>query len=302
MSLDIPRVCGVQRENNIPEGVLVPGSQPYQVTSCFDESTQNSLKSTLIEVRGVSKSFRIQQASFCVFEGLNLAIEEGSFVSIVGPSGCGKSTLLKVIAGLQRPTSGSVFFKGEPVTKPPANMIYLFQQYPKSVFPWRTVWQNVLFGIEDKKDLDRGEIQERGRKYLALVGLQGNETLYPSQLSGGMQQRLAIARALACEPEVVLMDEPFSAVDALTRMKLQQLLLEIWDRVNITVIFVTHDVEEAALLSRRVIALTRTPAIIDKDLRIDLPYPRNHLTTREDPRFGSYRRELLHSIFQAESM
>lgn len=262
----------------------------------------HSKEPDFISAKKVEVSFLQENSSFVVFKDIDLNIEEGTFVSIVGPSGCGKTTLLKVIAGLQEASSGKVFFKDREVVGPPKNMVYVFQQYSKSIFPWRTILQNAVYGIEDDKSLSKKEILQKGRKYLELVGLKGSENLYPSQLSGGMQQRLAIARALVCEPKVLLMDEPFSAVDALTRMKLQQMMLEIWTEMNVSVIFVTHDVEEAIYLSSRVISLTKSPAQIDKDIMIDLPYPRRQLETRENQKYVTYRHDLLESIFKAEGM
>jgi NitT/TauT family transport system ATP-binding protein len=259
-------------------------------------------KKPLISVDKVEVSYQLNNEPFVVFKDIDLTIEPGSFVSIVGPSGCGKTTLLKVMSGLQDATGGKVRLKDKVISGPPENMVYVFQQYSKSIFPWRTVWQNVVYGIEDNKKLSKKEIEQKAKKYLELVGLDGKDKLYPSQMSGGMQQRLAIARALACEPEVLLMDEPFSAVDALTKMKLQQMLLDIWSKMNVTIIFVTHDVEEAVYLSSRIISLTKSPATIDKDLHIDLAYPRNQLKTKEDEKFIHYRHELLKSIFQAEGM
>ena len=176
---------------------------------------------------------------------------------MIGPSGCGKSTLLKLIAGLETPSAGEVRFNGRCVDGPAKGMIYVFQQYTKSIFPWRTVIQNVEFGLSSHKRLGRKEARERCREYIRLVGLAGYEDYHPYQLSGGMQQRVCIARALICEPEVLLMDEPFSAVDAMTRAVLQELILKIWQTVPVTILFVTHDVEEAVFLSTRIISLTR---------------------------------------------
>ena len=165
-----------------------------------------------------------------MFDGLSCEIEKGSFLSIVGPSGCGKSTLLKLISGLETPTQGEVVFNGRRSPARAKGMIYVFQQYTKSIFPWRTVIQNVEFGLSSYKTLvRRKEARERCREYIRLVGLEGYENYYPYQLSGGMQQRVCIARALICEPDVLLMDEPFSAVDALTRAILQELILKIWE-------------------------------------------------------------------------
>jgi NitT/TauT family transport system ATP-binding protein len=180
-------------------------------------------------------------------------------------------------------------------------MIYVFQQYEKSIFPWRTVAHNVALGIEDRSDISRAECRERCARYLELVGLAGVADRFPGQLSGGMQQRVAIARALVCEPDVLLMDEPFSAVDALTRAALQDLLLEVRKRLGITVLFVTHDVDEAVYLSTRVVALTRAPAQIDSSVPIDLPYPRDQITTRESESFIAYRHRLLSRVLAQQA-
>lgn len=255
----------------------------------------------LISLRGVGKSFRVGNGSLNVFDSVSFDISSGQFVTIIGASGCGKSTLLQVIAGLSRPTSGTVTFKGQPVTSPPSGMIHVFQQYTKSVFPWRSVEQNMRFGLERLK-VDRREAERRVSRTLALIGLHGYESYFPSQLSGGMQQRLALGRALVCEPEVILMDEPFSAVDALTRMHLQQQLLEIWEQLRTTIVFVTHDVEEALLLSQRVICLGERPAVIQEDLVIDLPHPRSAVTTKEDPEFLRLRHHLLDRVLSSHSL
>src|SRR6185503_9877205 len=197
-----------------------------------------------------------------------------SFVSIIGPSGCGKSTLLQIMAGLAAPTSGEVFFRSTRVQEPPPDVVYVFQQYTRSLFPWKTVERNVAFGLENKGTLSRSEIGSRTREMIGLVKLTGFERHYPWQLSGGMQQRVAIARALACRPAVLLMDEPFSAVDALTRVGLQELVRSLWRKLGLTVVFVTHDVDEGVYLSTRVVALTRAPGAVAADLPIVLPDPR----------------------------
>jgi NitT/TauT family transport system ATP-binding protein len=226
-----------------------------------------------------------------VFEDLRFDIAEGEFLTIVGPSGCGKSTLLKIIAGLVAPSSGCVRLRGAPVSTPPREMIYVFQQYEKSIFPWLSVRDNVGFGLRDAR-----ERAERTRRFIERVHLEGYESYYPSQLSGGMQQRVALARALACQPAVLLMDEPFSAVDALTRASLQQLVLELWQELKLTVLFVTHDVDEAVFVSSRVLALAGRPARVDIDRPIELPYPRDPVRSHEDPRFIARRSELYLSI------
>jgi NitT/TauT family transport system ATP-binding protein len=255
----------------------------------------------ILAVKGVEKRFVVQGRTTTVFDAFDFAVEEGSFVSIVGPSGCGKSTLLKLMAGLDSTSGGAVLFKGNRVHEPPKGVIYVFQQYTKSIFPWRTVLENVAFGLEHQRGLSNYAARERCAEHIRLVGLEGYEDYYPSQLSGGMQQRVAIARALVCKPDVLMMDEPFSAVDALTRANLQQLVLKIWQSIPLTVVFVTHDVDEAAYLSSRVVSLSRAPARIADDVEIDLPHPRDQLKTRSEPRYIAARERLLSRILAAEN-
>jgi NitT/TauT family transport system ATP-binding protein len=221
-------------------------------------------------------------------------------VSIIGPSGCGKSTLLQIMAGLATATSGDVLFGETRVEGPPRDVVYVFQQYTRSLFPWKTVERNVAFGLESKGTLSRDEIAARTREMIGLVKLDGFERHYPWQLSGGMQQRVAIARALACRPAVLLMDEPFSAVDALTRAGLQELLRALWRELGLTVVFVTHDVDEGVYLSTRVVALTRAPGTIAIDIPIDLPSPRDQIATRALPAYLDYRARLLAQLFADE--
>jgi len=255
-----------------------------------------------IAARNVVKSFTTRGKESVILDGVTIDVAEGEFLTIVGPSGCGKTTLLQLFAGLQPVTSGSIEVDGKAIQGPPSGIVYVFQQYGKSVFPWRTVLGNVVFGLERKKGMSKAERHAIGREMLELVGLAGYEDHYPSQLSGGMQQRLAIARALAPQPRVLLMDEPFSALDALTRAKLQQLVLDIWQKLGITVIFVTHDIEEALLLSTRVIALHKSPANIDIDLADDFAHPRNLISLGEDPDYLAMRRTLLSSIYRQEGL
>ena len=254
----------------------------------------------IIEIKDLTKEFSVNGRVLTVFDGLSCQIEKGSFLSIVGPSGCGKSTLLKLVSGLDTPTHGAVVFNGDPVRGPAKGMIYVFQQYTKSIFPWRTVMQNVEFGLNAGKTLGRAEAREKCLEYIRLVGLDGYEHYHPFQLSGGMQQRVCIARALICEPDVLLMDEPFSAVDAMTRAILQELILKIWQTIPVTILFVTHDVEEAVFLSSRVLSLSRAPATIREDLPVDLAYPRDQIKTPQDERFTALRQRLFSSIFLQE--
>ena len=255
-----------------------------------------------LRVCGVGKVFAAAGGTTVALHNVNLDIARGSFVSIVGPSGCGKSTLLQIIAGLIGATSGAVFLDGRRVDGPPPSALYVFQQYTRSLFPWKTVEGNVAFGLENRESLSRSAIVARTREIIGLVKLSGFEQHYPWQLSGGMQQRVAIARALACRPQVLLMDEPFSAVDALTRVGLQELLRSLWRELGLTVIFVTHDVDEGVYLSTRVVALTRAPGSIAVDLPIDLPAPRDQIATRALPPYLDYRARLLGQLFADEGL
>lgn len=254
----------------------------------------------IINLRDVDKIFKYKKRSLTVFSKFTCQIESRSFVTIVGPSGCGKSTLLKLISGLETPSAGSIIFNGNPVIGPPKGMIYVFQQYTKSIFPWRTVAGNIEFALRISRSIPSRISRELCREYIDLVGLGGYEDYYPYQLSGGMQQRVCIARALICQPEILLMDEPFSAVDAMTRAILQELIMGIWQKLPVTILFVTHDVDEAVFLSTRIISLGRAGGGISEDLTIDLPLPRNQIATRANPRFTELRERLFSAIFMQE--
>jgi NitT/TauT family transport system ATP-binding protein len=255
-----------------------------------------------LRIRGVCKTFAAAGGTTIALNGIDLDVTRGSFVSIVGPSGCGKSTLLQITAGLIDATSGAIFFDERKVEGPPPSVLYVFQQYTRSLFPWKTVERNVAFGLENRETLSRAAIAARTREIIGLVKLSGFERHYPWQLSGGMQQRVAIARALACRPQVLLMDEPFSAVDALTRAGLQELLRTLWRELGLTVIFVTHDVDEGVYLSTRVVALTRAPGTVAADLPIELPHPRDQIATRALPQYLDYRAQLLAQLFADEGL
>jgi NitT/TauT family transport system ATP-binding protein len=255
-----------------------------------------------LRVGDVHKAFPAPGGTTVALAGIDLQIERGSFVSIIGPSGCGKSTLLQIIAGLIDPGRGAVALEDRQVKGPPPSVIYVFQQYSRSLFPWKSVERNVAFGLENREPLSRPAIAARAREMIALVKLAGFERHYPWQLSGGMQQRVAIARALACRPQVLLMDEPFSAVDALTRAGLQELLRGLWRELDLTVVFVTHDVDEALYLSTRVVALSRAPGRVAVDLAIELPHPRDQIATRALPQYLDYRACLLAQLFADEGL
>jgi NitT/TauT family transport system ATP-binding protein len=255
-----------------------------------------------IHVDRVRKTYAGHGQSTVALGGVELRIDRGSFVSIVGPSGCGKSTLLQIMAGLVPATDGHVALQGRPLAEPPPEIIYVFQQYTRSLFPWKMVEGNIAYGLQNRGKRTRAEIAALTQEYIGLVKLNGFEKHYPWQLSGGMQQRVAIARALACRPDVLLMDEPFSSVDALTRVGLQELVLRLWRELKLTVVFVTHDCDEAIYLSTRVVALSRPPATVGMDLAIDLPHPRDQITTRELPRYLEYRHRLLAQLFAEEGL
>src|SRR3954451_5536500 len=256
----------------------------------------------VLRVCGVHKSFAAAGGTTVALNGIDLDIAARSFISIVGPSGCGKSTLLQIMAGLATPTAGDVLYEQSRGQDPPPDVVYVFQQYTRSLFPWKTVERNVAFGLESKGTMSRAEIAARTRDMIGLVKLTGFERHYPWQLSGGMQQRVAIARALACRPAVLLMDEPFSAVDALTRVGLQELVRSLWRELDLTVVFVTHDVDEGVYLSTRVVALTGAPGTVAVDLPIVLPHPRNQITTRALPQYLDYRGRLLAQLFADEGL
>lgn len=224
-----------------------------------------------------------------VLEDINLDIEEGQFVCIVGPSGCGKSTLLNIIGGLVNPTKGNVLVDSNEVKGPGSDRGMVFQGY--ALLPWRTVLQNVELGLEINK-VPKKRRKELAKKFIHLVGLSKYEKYYPGQLSGGMRQRVAIARGLAYDPKVLLMDEPFSALDAQTREILQQELLGIWEKTKKTIIFVTHSVDEAIYLSNEIIIMGSNPGRIVKTLNVNLPYPRSH----DDSEFQRLRKEIWSEI------
>jgi NitT/TauT family transport system ATP-binding protein len=255
-----------------------------------DPSTAADTSQRYVVVEGLQKRFAshgraaIEDVSFCV--------DRGDFLSIIGPSGCGKSTLLHIMAGLSAPTGGRVLLKGEPVTGPRRDMVYVFQQYSKSIFPWKTVLENVLLGVKYRSREPRAKLVALCREQLHIVGLGAHAHYYPYQLSGGMQQRVAIARALVCRPDLMLMDEPFSALDAMTRAELQDLLLQLWREFQLTILFVTHDLDEALYLAQRVILLTASPGTVADALEVPLPYPRSQVKTRSDPRYLEMRERL----------
>jgi NitT/TauT family transport system ATP-binding protein len=225
---------------------------------------------TKLSVEHVTTAFARDGKSTPVLDDINLTVAEGEFLCIVGPSGCGKSTLLSTIAGFLAPTSGEIKIDGEPVSGPDPRRIFVFQE--RGVFPWLTVEGNIEFGLFR---LSRAEREQRVTHYVKMVGLEGFEKAYPAELSGGMKQRLEVARALAVNPDMLLLDEPFGALDSITRLTMRGELLRIWEAERNTVIFVTHDIEEAVQLADRVVVLSDRPARIQQIVNIDIAHPRD---------------------------
>jgi len=250
----------------------------------------------ILEVQSLSKSYRQMGGETTLAVGnISCQVEAGEFVSFVGPSGCGKTTLLMSIAGLIAPTAGKILVKGREVSGPPPNLVLVFQEFNKSLFAWRSVLGNVLFGLNARGDKLR-KSEGKAKSLIELVGLKGFESHYPWELSGGMQQRVAIARALAYEPEVLLMDEPFGSLDALTRLELEDTLLRLWQELGTTILFITHDIEEAIYLSDRIWVLSQRPSRIIEELRIEFPRPRGQVTTRAETRFMEIRNKIYRQI------
>ncbi|WP_232466107.1 MULTISPECIES: ABC transporter ATP-binding protein [unclassified Diaminobutyricimonas] len=248
-----------------------------------------------LRVRDVQKIYKTDAGSFEAVHNLTFDLAPGELACLVGPSGSGKTTLLKCIAGLMAPTSGSVELNGKKVTGPPKGMAVVFQEYGRSLFPWMTVRGNVELPLKNA-GVAKAERETLVNDALEAVSLAHVPKSYPWQLSGGMQQRVAIARAVAYKPQVLLMDEPFAAVDAQTRADLEDLIRSIWHQLGVTVLFVTHDIDESVYLGQRVIMLSSSPTVIQDDLSIDLPDQRDQLTTRNAPRFAELRAHVYEQI------
>ncbi|GGV30175.1 ATP-binding protein [Streptomyces longisporoflavus] len=250
-----------------------------------------------ISFRDVVKTFPLKDAAFTALGGVSLDIADQEFVTVVGPSGCGKSTLMSMAAGLQEPDSGSVLVDGAPVSGPGPDRGVIFQQY--ALFPWLTVRQNVEFGLR-LAAVPAAERRRRSDQAISLVGLSDFADALPKTLSGGMKQRCAIARAYAVDPQVLLMDEPFGALDALTRVQLQDQLLETWSQEKRTVLFITHDVDEAVYLASRVVVMAARPGRIHRVIDVDLAYPRTE-EIRLSPEFRRIRNEVWTSVYHQEA-
>ncbi len=247
-----------------------------------------------VRIEDVRKTYQGRTGEVVALNGVNLDIAENEFVTVVGPSGCGKSTLLNIIAGLLEPTSGRVVCNGKEVHGTGMDRGVVFQQY--ALFPWLTVKKNVMFPL-NMKGIKGAEAEELAMKYIKMVDLEKFSNHYPKELSGGMKQRVAIARAYAAEPEILLMDEPFGALDAQTRTQLQQDLLDTWEREMKTCFFITHDVDEALILGQRVVIMSARPGRIKDIVDIDIPYPRNQ-ETKMSPRFLELKNHIWAQVYQ----
>jgi NitT/TauT family transport system ATP-binding protein len=252
----------------------------------------------MLEVAELRHTFGSGQAAHTAVQNLTFTVKTGELACIVGPSGCGKSTLLRCIAGLIKPSAGTVSLHGDLIEKTPPDLAVVFQDYSRSLFPWLSVRGNVEFPLRSR-GISRAQRRARSAEALEWVGLTGAGAKYPWQLSGGMQQRVSIARALACQPSLLLMDEPFASVDAQTRFELEDLLLRVRREHSSTVLLVTHDIDESVYLGDRVLVLSKSPASIVADLPVDLPTERDQITTRESKNFVALRGEvarLLHNL------
>ena len=240
----------------------------------------------MIEIDRVSQIFRTSgRQNHLALSQISLTIDDGAFVAILGPSGCGKSTLLYIVGGFVNPTEGVARMKGKPIAGPGPDRGPVFQEF--ALFPWKTVLGNVMYGPRQLR-VKSAEAEAQSRQLIEMVGLKGFEDFYPKELSGGMKQRVALARTLAYHPAVLLMDEPFGALDALTRLNMQELLLDIWTRIRTTVVFVTHSVDEAVFLSDKVVVMTRAPGRIKEIVDTYLPRPRRRADLLLDPRYQKY--------------
>ncbi len=253
----------------------------------------------MIETRGLRKVYDSHGRQVEALAKIDFTVDPGQFVCVVGPSGCGKTTLLRCLAGLLAPTGGEVKVAGKPVVGPPEGLAIVFQEYGRSLFPWLRVEENVELPLK-AKGLARSERRGLVDEAIGAVGLTDARSAWPWQLSGGMQQRVAIARALAFQPKVLLMDEPFAAVDAQTRADLEDLVLSVWKRFGVTLLFVTHDIDESVYLAQRVIILSSSPTVVIEDLPVDLPDERDQLGTRSDPRFIELRTHVYSQVQQAK--
>lgn len=255
----------------------------------------------VLQVMGVGHRYGMTQPGPVVLEQLDFDVRRGEFVSLVGPSGCGKSTLLRCVSGLMSPSKGSVLLSGKEIKGVPSTLAMVFQDYNRSLYPWMSVARNVEFPLLDSA-ISAAERRSRVSGCLEAVGLGKDGGKYPWQLSGGMQQRVAIARAIAYRPEILLMDEPFASLDAQTRADLEDLMLTIQGQFGMTILFVTHDIDESVYLSDRVVVLSATPTVVQEQININLPKPRDQISTRSLPEFVEARTKIAGLISKAKAL
>jgi NitT/TauT family transport system ATP-binding protein len=248
----------------------------------------------MLEVVGLGKTYGSGEKTTEAIAEIDFEVRENEFCSVVGPSGCGKTTLLKCVAGLMKPTSGQSVLRGTVIEGPPKDLAVVFQDYGRSLMPWLTVRRNVSLPL--LKKMTSQEQTERTAESISAVGLNGFEDHYPWQLSGGMQQRVAIARALAYRPRILLMDEPFASVDAQTRNELEDLVLQVREQYQITMLLVTHDIDESVYMADRVVVLTRSPTRVQTIFDVNLPQPRDQISTKTTPEFLRLRTEVYEEI------
>ena len=253
----------------------------------------------MLEVIGLSKTYGEGERATRAIGDLSFTVDDGEFVCVVGPSGCGKTTLLKCLSGLLPPTAGRVLLHDHPVVDPPEQMAFVFQEYSRSLLPWMSVRDNIALPLRHK-DLKKPSRDRLVEEAVESVGLTGFIDRYPWELSGGMQQRVAIARALAYEPEILLMDEPFASVDAQTRGDLEDLILRVRKAYGVTVVFVTHDIDESVYLGDRIVVLTPPPTEVQEILDVGLPEPRDQVETKELPDFAHLRGHVFRAIKRKE--
>ena len=270
-------------------------SETPAVTGTDRPGTSTPTAPAVLSIRGLSKSYRTPSGPRLVLDSIDLDVAPHEFVCIVGPSGAGKTTLLRCMSGLQEASDGVVLLDGVPVLEPPVTMAFVFQDYSRSLMPWMSVENNLLLPLRSKA-LSSADARERAATALQAVGLGHAAGQYPWQLSGGMQQRVAIARALAYQPEVLLMDEPFASVDAQTRADLEDLVRDLHSRFGVTIVLVTHDIDESVYLADRVIVLTGSPTRVREVIDIDLPAERDQLSTKQLPRYTELRTQVLQLI------
>lgn len=260
-------------------------------------TTSVQAQSAFLEVDNISKVYSTPQGDYTVLDGVNLSINEGEFVCVIGHSGCGKSTLLNMVAGFTQPTTGTVRLNDKTITQPGPDRMVVFQNY--SLLPWKTAFENIYLAVNSvHPEKTKAEKTEIVRHHLAMVGLEDSAHKKPKQLSGGMKQRVSIARALSIYPDILILDEPFGALDAITREELQDELVKIWEEHRITIMMITHDIDEALFLADRIVMMTNGPAAkIGEIMDIHFPHPRNRSQMMEDPEYYTLRNQALDFLF-----